>query len=201
MFSSTTRIIDILVLVAAAPFWMLALALTAALSRLLQGAPVFFKQERLGKNAQVFQVLKFRTMLNDADSFLDDQGLPTIDRITPLGRVLRRTSLDELPQLVNVLRGQMALVGPRPMLPSWLEKIPGGASHPRFTVNQGITGLAQVTGRNQLKWSKRLELDADFAKARSIALYLSVLLRTPASLFKPTVAHDRNSKQVDDLTR
>ncbi|WP_302849031.1 sugar transferase [Serinicoccus kebangsaanensis] len=193
------RILDLAVVGLTAPGWGPLLAGCALLCRVAQGAPVIFTQERAGLHAEPFTAYKFRTMINDADSYLDDSGAPTRQRVTPTGALLRRTGLDELPQIANVIRGDMSLVGPRPVLPSWVDRFPEGASHPRFRTRPGLTGLAQIAGRNTVLWSERLALDTRWSDTASVRLYLSTLLRTPLALLRPTVSADRNAHAVDDL--
>jgi lipopolysaccharide/colanic/teichoic acid biosynthesis glycosyltransferase len=170
-----------------------------ALVRATSPGPALFRQTRVGAGRRTFVMLKFRTMSIDADPqvHLDYvkrlmageveavDGLYKLDRdprITKLGAFLRKTSLDELPQLVNVLRGEMSLVGPRPMLPAELELLPGWANV-RFHVPPGITGLWQVSGRNRLTMQQGLRIDVDYTERRNVWFDLVVLLRTiPAVL-------------------
>lgn len=193
------RLLDLLLLLVGAPVWVPLLAAIAAYIRLGDGPPVVFRQDRAGVGAEPFQILKFRTMIRDADSYLDADGRPTRERVTPVGRLLRRTGVDEFPQVLNVLRGDMSLVGPRPVLPDRVDRIPGGAGHPRFSVPPGLTGPAQVAGRNQVLWSRRLELETEYVRRRSAWTNLRWILATPLALARPTVAADRNPEAVDDL--
>ncbi|MBV8150806.1 MAG: sugar transferase, partial [Candidatus Eremiobacteraeota bacterium] len=143
----------------------------AALLALDGSGPILYKQERVGRNGQIFEILKFRTMRVDAEregARFATKGDP---RVTKLGRVLRRTSLDELPQLFNVLRGDMSLVGPRPLVPEYVPRYTPEQAR-RHDVLPGITGLAQVSGRNAISWERRLELDAWYVDHRSLALDL-----------------------------
>ena len=122
------------------------------------GSPIFFTQERVGKDGKIFKMIKFRTMLDSTNKFgelLDDE-----ERLTPFGKKLRSTSLDELPELINVLKGDMSLVGPRPLL---VEYIPLYSKHQfrRHEVTPGITGWAQVNGRNSIDWKTRFDLDVE----------------------------------------
>jgi sugar transferase EpsL len=128
--------------------------------------PVIFRQERVGRDGQAFTLLKFRTMLHDS---LVNPVVPDGDRITPVGRVLRRLSLDELPQLVNVLRGEMSVVGPRPTLHYQVARYDRRQRN-RLAVRPGITGLAQVSGRNRLSWAERIDLDLDYVRRQSVWL-------------------------------
>jgi lipopolysaccharide/colanic/teichoic acid biosynthesis glycosyltransferase len=141
------------------------------------GRPVLFTQTRPGLGTRPFTVYKFRTMtasdgLSDVDAVATDST-----RLTPLGRTLRATSLDELPQLFNVLKGDMNLVGPRPLLTEYLTRY--SAHHARrHEVRPGITGLSQVNGRNALSWEERLDLDVTYVDSRSLALDLRILIKT-----------------------
>ena len=139
------------------------------------GSPIFFRQERLGYEERPFHVVKFRTMRDARDS--EGNPLPDTERITPFGTFLRKTSLDELPQLWNVLLGDMSLIGPRPLfvryLPHYTER-----ERRRHSVRPGITGLAQVAGRNTMPWDDRLDLDVQYVERQSLRLDLEILMRT-----------------------
>ncbi len=156
------------------------------------GAPVFFGHFRVGREGRLFRCLKFRTMRRDAEQLLAqlladdpaaraewerDQKLARDPRITPIGRFLRKTSLDELPQLVNVLRGEMRLVGPRPVTPPELTRYDAVRWH-YISVNPGITGLWQVSGRNTTTYAQRVALDRQYVENASLLLDLKILLRT-----------------------
>ena len=145
---------------------MLAVALAV---RLAMGAPALFRQERPGLHGRPFMLYKFRTMRAGAEA--------DAERLTGLGRLLRRASLDELPQLFNVLRGDMSLVGPRPLLTEYLPLYSARQAR-RHEVRPGITGWAQVNGRNEAAWPERLELDAWYVEHRSFALDLKILALT-----------------------
>ena len=154
--------------------------IVAAMVRARLGTPVLFRQPRPGRDGKVFTILKFRTM-KDADP---SRGLVTdADRLTPFGRRLRSTSLDELPALWNVLRGDMSLVGPRPLLVEYLARYSPHQAR-RHEVRPGITGLAQVSGRNALTWEDRFDLDVEYVDRRSLALDLRILLMTITIVFK-----------------
>lgn len=143
--------------------------------RLLLGRPVFFRQVRPGRNGIPFTILKFRTMTDARDSV----GVPLSDaaRLTRFGRFLRRSSLDELPELLNVIAGDMSLVGPRPLLMEYLDRYTQEQAR-RHEVLPGITGLAQVSGRNAISWEQKFELDVWYVDHRSMALDLLILLKT-----------------------
>ncbi|HYD98266.1 MAG TPA: sugar transferase [Alphaproteobacteria bacterium] len=169
------RIFDIVVsgaaLVALAPL-MLAAALAV---RLALGAPVLFRQPRVGRDGQVFTLLKFRTMSDGRDA--SGALLPDAQRLGRLGRLLRSTSVDELPELINVMRGEMSLVGPRPLLTAYLPHYTPEQMR-RHAVRPGITGWAQVNGRNALSWEERFELDVWYVDNRSLRLDLRILALT-----------------------
>lgn len=151
------------------------MAIIALVVRLQLGRPVLFRQQRPGLRGQCFTVVKFRTMTNACDAH--GNLIPATERLTPLGRFLRKTSADELPQLWSVLKGDMSLVGPRPLfaqyLPYYTER-----EQKRHLVRPGITGLAQINGRNYLPWDQRLELDVQYVERQSVALDVSILLKT-----------------------
>lgn len=151
------------------------LTLTALLVRLRLGTPVLFRQERPGRDGRLFTLLKFRTMTDERDE--DGQLLSDEERLTGLGKKLRRWSLDELPELVNVLLGDLSLVGPRPLLPRYLERYTTLQAR-RHEVLPGITGWAQVHGRNQVAWSERLALDVWYVDHLGLCLDIRILGRT-----------------------
>lgn len=153
----------------------------AALVRLSLGSPVLFRQKRPGRGGRPFTMLKFRTMRDAVDA--EGRPLPDAERLAPLGRWLRATSVDELPELLNVLRGDMSLVGPRPLL---MEYLPLYTPHQarRHEVRPGITGWSQVNGRNALSWRDRFELDVWYVDNKSIALDLKILLRTASQVVR-----------------
>jgi lipopolysaccharide/colanic/teichoic acid biosynthesis glycosyltransferase len=157
------------------------LALVAVAIWMSMGRPVFFRQTRAGYRGKAFRVFKFRTMMEAYDS--EGRLLSDKERITSLGRLLRRTSLDELPQLLNVLSGEMSLVGPRPLLPEYL-KLYTPEQARRHEVQPGITGLAQIKGRNALSWDERFALDVWYVDHQSMLLDLRILLQTVVSLLR-----------------
>lgn len=151
------------------------LLVLALLVRLRLGSPVLFRQMRPGLNGRPFEMVKFRTMNNASDR--NGQLLPDADRLTPLGLWLRSTSLDELPELWNVLKGEMSLVGPRPLLMEYLTLYSPDQAR-RHEVRPGITGWAQVNGRNALDWPERFQLDVWYVDNRSLMLDLRILWLT-----------------------
>jgi len=157
------------------------LAATAVAVRLKLGKPVFFKHMRPGRGAEQFQLYKFRTMTQASDS--DGNLLPDEERMTKFGALLRTTSLDELPELINILKGDMSLIGPRPLLTRYLPYYTDEERR-RFNVRPGLTGLAQVHGRNSVQWNERLSLDAWYADNVSFSLDLRILLKTMEMVIK-----------------
>ena len=145
---------------------------TALLVRTRMGKPIFFRQERPGLNGKPFILYKLRTMTEEFN--MSGGLLADGKRITTLGQVLRQTSLDELPQLINILKGDMSFVGPRPLLIKYLPYYTA-REQLRHKVRPGLTGLAQVAGRNQLKWNERLELDACYVEQQSLLLDLKII--------------------------
>jgi undecaprenyl phosphate N,N'-diacetylbacillosamine 1-phosphate transferase len=173
------RLLDVLAagvgLVVLAPVFV---AIAAAIALDFEGA-VLFVQERVGRGGKLFRMVKFRTMVCGAEKIGSGVYADVEDpRITRVGRLLRRFSLDELPQLVHVLGGQMSLVGPRPALPYHLQYY-SSQSRRRFLMRPGITGWSQVNGRNLISWPERLEKDVWYVENFSLALDLKILLRTP----------------------
>ncbi|PZR14422.1 MAG: sugar transferase [Archangium gephyra] len=164
-------------LVVAAP----ALVAAATAVRVSMGAPVFFRQTRPGKGGKPFSIFKFRTM-SDARG-PDGALLPDAERLTAVGRFIRESSLDELPQLLNVLKGDMSLVGPRPLLMRYLPRYSERQAR-RHEMRPGITGLAQVRGRNSLSWPQKFELDVKYVDEFSLWLDAKILLETVSRVVK-----------------
>lgn len=173
-YELTKRLLDVTL---ALPTLVVSLPLQAVIAGAVAvklGRPVLFRQVRPGLNGEPFELVKFRTMLP-----LDPVGGPTDDRerLTPFGRALRSTSLDELPTLWNVVRGDLSLVGPRPLLVQYLSLYDERQAR-RHEVVPGLTGLAQVAGRNALSWPRKLELDVEYVERRSLRLDLTILAAT-----------------------
>ena len=150
------------------------------LVRVNLGSPVFFRQERPGLNEKIFRLYKFRSMKDAADS--SGRPLPDAERLTKFGRLLRASSLDELPELFNVLKGEMSLVGPRPLLVKYLD-LYNAEQHRRHEVLPGITGWAQVHGRNAINWEEKFRLDVWYVDHWTPALDLKILLMTVKKVF------------------
>jgi lipopolysaccharide/colanic/teichoic acid biosynthesis glycosyltransferase len=162
------------------------LALAALATKLEDGGPVVYRQARVGKDGEDFEVLKLRTMVVGAESIGAGYAVDRGDRrITRVGRILRRTSIDELPQLWNILRGDMGVIGPRPTLRYQVEQYDEHQRH-RLDIRPGLTGWAQVHGRAELPWAERIELDVWYVENRSPRVDLEILLRTPLALLRGT---------------
>ena len=176
--------------VAVAGFGLLVTApvigIAAAAVKLSDGGPVLYRQERVGKDGVPFELLKLRTMVVGAESMGAGAAVDRDDpRITGVGELLRRTSIDELPQLWNVIRGEMSVIGPRPTLAYQVERYTPHQRR-RLEVKPGLTGWAQIHGRARLPWDERIELDVWYVENRSPLLDLKILLRTPLALFSGT---------------
>ena len=167
------------VLLLAAPL----LLLVAVAVRVNLGSPVLFRQRRPGLHGRPFTMVKFRTMRDAIGR--DGRPLPDAERLTPFGKLLRSTSLDELPELWNVLRGEMSLVGPRPLLMEYLDRYTPEQAR-RHEVRPGVTGWAQVNGRNALSWEERFRLDVWYVEHRSLRLDLKILTRTLSMVLRRT---------------
>jgi sugar transferase EpsL len=175
------RILDASIAVAALALLSPLLALTALLVRWKLGTPVLFRQKRPGRHGVPFEVRKFRTMTDDRDE--SGRLLPDEHRLPPLGRWLRSTSLDELPELLNVVRGEMSLVGPRPLMMQYLQRYTP-EQHRRHEVRPGLTGWSQINGRNALDWDEKFTRDAWYVDHMSLWLDLKILFLTPLTILK-----------------
>jgi lipopolysaccharide/colanic/teichoic acid biosynthesis glycosyltransferase len=173
------RVVDVVVSGAALVLLSPLLAALALLVRLRLGAPVLYRQQRSGLHGAEFTIVKLRTMR--AERY---PGEPDADRTPGLGHLLRASSLDELPQLWNVLRGDMSLIGPRPTLPEQVVRYTD-RERGRLVVRPGLTGWAQVNGRNAISWPERIELDLEYIERRSLRLDLEILRRTAKRLVRP----------------
>lgn len=175
------RLIDFtIVFIVLLIIWPILLLITIWLHFANKGAGAFFTQERPGKDGKIFKVIKYKTMTDERDA----QGnlLPDADRLTKVGKFVRSTSIDELPQLINVLKGDMALIGPRPLLPKYLPLYSTEQAR-RHEVRPGITGWAQVNGRNAISWTKKFELDVWYVDHCSFALDLKIIFLTIKKVF------------------
>jgi len=171
------RLLALILIIALLPL----LIFLSILVRINLGAPIFFKQNRPGKNGDIFTMVKYRTMLDGVDS--SGVLLPDEKRLTKFGKFLRASSLDELPELYNIVKGDMAFVGPRPLLVEYLP-LYSDVQVRRHEVLPGITGYAQVNGRNSISWEKRLDMDVWYIDHRSIWLDIKILFLTIFKVFK-----------------
>ncbi len=176
------RLFDfIIVLCVLMMIWPILLLITIWLHFANKGAGAFFTQERVGKGEKPFKIYKFKSMTDERDA--NGDLLPDAQRLTAIGAFIRKTSIDELPQLFNVLKGDMALIGPRPLLPEYLPYYTE-RERLRHTVRSGISGWAQVHGRNNLTWNQKLEYDAYYVEHLSLKMDLIVLLVTVKNIVK-----------------
>lgn len=171
--------------------------LVALLLLLNNKGSVFFFQKRPGKNEQIFKVIKFKTMTDKKDK--NGNLLPDVDRLTKLGKFVRKTSLDELPQLINVLKGDMSLIGPRPLLPEYLD-LYTPIQKRRHLVKPGITGWAQVNGRNAISWSKKFEYDTWYVENISFFLDLKIIALTVLKVLKSEGINSDNAVTTEKFT-
>lgn len=174
------------------------LLITYILVIVFLGRPGIFKQERPGKNEKIFKLYKFRTMTDAKDK--NGKLLSDDKRLTRFGKVLRATSLDELPELVNILKGDMSFVGPRPLLVEYLPYYTDKERH-RHDVRPGLTGLAQVKGRNLVAWDKRLRMDVQYVKNMSLWQDLKILFATLVVVFKRSGISDGKSLTMTNLIK
>jgi sugar transferase EpsL len=194
--SRVKRLFDLAVAVPAAVLLLPLAALVAVIVRATLGPPVLFRQMRPGLHGQPFELLKFRTMGDVRDR--DGRLLPDAERLGLVGRLLRRSSVDELPELINVIRGEMSLVGPRPLMMSYVTRyLPWQAR--RHEVLPGITGLAQASGRNLLSWDERFALDVWYVDHWSLALDLKILLKTIAAVVATSGTNQPGRVTVDEF--
>lgn len=191
------RIFDVIfsfvILLLTAPF----IVITYILVILKLGRPAIFKQTRSGYLGKAFNIYKFRTMLNTTDK--DGELLPNEERRHPVGNLIRKTSLDELPQLVNVIKGDISLVGPRPLLMEYLP-LYNEFQRKRMNVKPGITGWAQINGRNAISWEKKFELDVWYVENQSMKLDLFILYKTIVNVMKRKDIYSKDNKPVEKFT-
>ena len=198
MRTTHKRLFDVTIAVTALVILSPVMGLVALLVRLFLGAPVLFVQERPGKDGRLFRMIKFRTMRNAMDS--KGNPLPDSQRLTWLGRFLRKSSLDELPELINVLRGEMSLIGPRPLLPRYLDLYTPEQSR-RHEVLPGVTGWAQVNGRNSISWDEKFKLDIWYVDHQCFWLDLSILCRTAWKLLRVADTNHQGHVTMPDFDR
>lgn len=191
------RVFDFtIVLVVLILFWWV-YAIIAIMVRVKLGSPIIFAQERPGKNERIFKLYKFRTMTDEHDE--NGELLPDEVRLTKFGKTLRSTSLDELPELFNILKGDMSLIGPRPLLVKYLPLYNEEQKH-RHDVRPGMTGWAQVNGRNAISWEEKFAYDVEYADNCSFAMDLKVFFATFKVLFERTGISSSTSETMEAFT-
>lgn len=188
------RILDIILSLVILILFCWLYLIVAILVRVKLGSPILFKQQRPGYKEKIFGIYKFRTMTDERDE--NGNLLPDKDRLTSFGKLLRKTSLDEIPELFNILKGDMSFIGPRPLLPEYLpyytdkEKL-------RHTVRPGLTGLAQASGRNLVDWDTRLSYDVEYVENLSFKMDILIIIKTIKTVFghSEQVAEDTNATE------
>jgi len=175
------RLVDIIIALSALILLMPVFLIVIYKVRKNLGSPVFFLQERPGKDGKLFKMIKFRSMKDAVDQ--EGNILPDEERITPFGQKLRSTTLDEMPQLINVLKGDMSIVGPRPQLPDFSEYYTPEQMR-RHEVRPGMTGLAQVSGRNNLSWEEKFDLDVQYVNTQNLWLDFKIMFKTAEVMLK-----------------
>lgn len=179
MYSYCKRILDLLLVVIFSPIWLSVLFIVSILIFFKLGRPVFFKQERLGQKGRVFKIYKFRSMTDEKD--INGNLLADDIRLTKFGKFLRASSLDELPSLINVFKGEMAIVGPRPFIAQYKE-LYNTRQMRRHEVKPGITGWAQVNGRNAISWEEKFEYDVWYVDHYNLWIDLRIIFKTAAKV-------------------
>lgn len=175
------RLLDMILSLTALIVLSPVLLITGMLVRMKLGSPVLFRQERPGKNEKIFKMYKFRTMTDKRDA--KGQLLPDAERLTSFGKKLRSTSLDELPELINIFKGDMSIVGPRPLLVEYLPRYNEEQKH-RHDVRPGLTGLAQVNGRNAISWEEKFAYDVEYVKNVRFLTDVRIVLKTIGNVLK-----------------
>lgn len=172
------------------------LLITAILVRAKLGSPIIFKQQRPGKDEKIFTLYKFRTMTDEKDE--NGNFLPDSERLTKFGKILRSTSLDELPELINILKGDMSIVGPRPQLIRDMLFMTD-EQRKRHTVRQGLTGLAQVNGRNNITWEEKINYDLEYIKNITFIGDVKIIFKTAIKVFKKDDINTEGMDTAEDL--
>ncbi|MCM1086932.1 MAG: sugar transferase [Muribaculaceae bacterium] len=190
------RILDLLLSLCAIIILSPVLLILSVLVRVRLGSPVLFKQERPGKDEKIFTLCKFRTMTDEKDE--NGNLLPDEKRLTRFGSLLRSTSLDELPELFNILKGDMSIIGPRPLLVRYLPRYNEFQKH-RHDVRPGLTGLAQINGRNAITWEEKFAYDVQYVKNISLALDIHILLGTLRAVVKREGINSENNATMEEF--
>lgn len=191
------RVLDFLLSLIAIIILSPVLLIIAILVRIKLGSPVLFKQKRPGKNERIFTLYKFRTMTDKKDE--NGNLLPDEDRLTKFGKVLRSTSLDELPELFNILKGDMSIVGPRPLLVEYLKLYNEEQKH-RHDVRPGLTGLAQISGRNSISWEEKFKDDIEYVNKVTFINDMKIILKTVIKVFKREGISQEGNATIEKFT-
>ena len=190
------RLLDILISLIAIVILSPVLIIVAILVRTKLGSPVIFHQDRPGLNEKIFRLYKFRSMTDEKDA--EGNLLPDEIRLTKFGKLLRATSLDELPELWNILKGDMSLIGPRPLLVRYLPRYSEEQRH-RHDVRPGLTGLAQVNGRNAITWEKKFEYDLQYINELSFRMDVKILFKTVKKVFERADINSETSATMEEF--
>jgi lipopolysaccharide/colanic/teichoic acid biosynthesis glycosyltransferase len=190
------RMFDIIISILAIVMLFPVLILVSILVYTKLGAPIFFTQDRVGIDGTIFKMIKFRSMLNSKDNY--GKLLTDGERLTPFGKVLRSTSIDELPELINVIKGDMSLVGPRPLLVEYITRY-SKTQFKRHDVLPGITGWAQVNGRNLITWENKFELDVWYVENWSMALDIKIISMTVGKVLKRAGVNQDNKVTMEEF--
>ncbi|MFQ9065332.1 MAG: sugar transferase [Eubacterium sp.] len=190
------RILDIISSLLAIIILSPLLAVTAVLVKTKLGSPVLFKQERPGKDEKIFTLMKFRTMTDERDE--NGELLPDEVRLTKFGKFLRSTSIDELPELFNILKGDMSVIGPRPLLVEYIPRY-NEHQHRRHEVRPGLSGWAQVNGRNSISWEEKFDLDVEYVDNYSLSKDINILFMTVMSVIKRDGINSDNDVTMEEF--
>ena len=192
------RLLDIILSLMAIIITLPIFLITGILVLIFLGKPVIFRQKRPGKKEKIFTMYKFRTMSNKKDK--DGNLLPDELRLTKLGKFLRKTSLDEIPEFINILKGDMSFVGPRPLVPQYLPYYTS-VERKRHSIKPGLTGLAQINGRNNLNWDERFKLDIEYVEKISFLADMKIVLMTIEKVLKTKDISVRGTGKIEDFDK
>lgn len=196
MYKYVKRILDIISSLLAIIILSPLLAVTSVLVKTKLGSPVLFRQERPGKDEKIFTLMKFRTMTDERDE--NGELLPDEVRLTKFGKFLRSTSVDELPELFNILKGDMSVIGPRPLLVKYLPRY-NEHQHRRHEVKPGLSGWAQVNGRNAISWEEKFDFDVEYVDNYSLLMDIKVLFMTVANVLKRDGISSETSATMEEF--
>ena len=196
IYKYVKRILDVISSLLAIIILSPLLAVTSVLVKTKLGSPVLFKQERPGKDEKIFTLMKFRTMTDERDE--NGELLPDEVRLTKFGKFLRSTSIDELPELFNILKGDMSVIGPRPLLVKYLPRY-NEHQHRRHEVKPGLSGWAQVNGRNAISWEEKFDFDVEYVDNYSLLMDIKVLFMTVANVLKREGISSETSATMEEF--